>query len=71
MKFSDTEKRWLLEDPDITRQHIYNWEHGGGISMRFLPSVAKVRGITTDELIAQLLQEAKEADLPLGDGQLG
>lgn len=57
MKFSDTEKGWLLESPEITRQHIFNWEQGGGISMKFLPCVAKVKRVSIDELIKLLLAE--------------
>jgi hypothetical protein len=57
MKFTDTEKRWLLENEEIQRQHIFNWEQGGGISMKYLPAVAKVKGISVEALIAQLIQE--------------
>ena len=64
MKFTDTEKGWLLESPDITRQHIFNWEQGGGISMKFLPQVAKVKRISIDVLIAQLIEEEKNGKAP-------
>ena len=61
MKFTDTEKGWLMEstDPEITRQHIFNWEQGGGISMKFLPQVAKVKRVPIEELIKMLLAEEK------------
>lgn len=57
MKFTDTEKRWLLDTEEVTRQHIFNWEGGGGISMKYLPLVAKVKGISVETLIAQLIEE--------------
>ena len=57
MKFTDTEKRWLLDTEEITRQHIFNWEGGGGISMKYLPLVAKVKGISVEALISQLIEE--------------
>jgi hypothetical protein len=57
MKFTDTEKRWLLDTEEVTRQHIFNWEGGGGISMKYLPLVAKVKGISVEALIAQLIEE--------------
>jgi len=59
MKFTDTEKRWLLENEEVQRQHVFNWENGGGISMKYLPLVAKVKGITVDALIAILMDEEK------------
>ena len=59
MKFTDTEKRWLLENEEIQRQHIFNWEGGGGISMKYLPLVAKVKGMSVEALIQQLLEEEK------------
>ena len=59
MKFTDTEKAWLLDSGEVERQHIYNWEQGGGISMKYLPLVAKVKRITVDELVALLLSDEK------------
>ena len=59
MKFTDTEKRWLLDTEEVTRQHIFNWEGGGGISMKYLPLVAKVKGISVEALIERLLDEEK------------
>ena len=64
MKFTDTEKGWLLESPDITRQHIFNWEQGGGISMKFLPQVAKVKRVPIEEVIKMLLAEEKTGKAP-------
>ena len=60
MKFTDDQKRWLLDTPGIERQHIYNWEQGGGMSIKYLPIVAKVKGTTIEELIGQLLDEEKK-----------
>ena len=60
MKFTDTEKAWMLDSGEVERQHIYNWEQGGGISMKFLPLVAKVKRITVDELVVLLLEEEKK-----------
>jgi hypothetical protein len=60
MKFTDDQKRWLLDTPGIERQHIYNWEQGGGVSFKYLTIVAKVKGITIEELIGQLLEEEKK-----------
>jgi hypothetical protein len=58
MDFNETEKRWLADMcEDITRQHIFNWEKGGGISLKYLPMVAKVKGITVDELVRQLNED--------------
>jgi len=59
MKFTDTEKGWLLDTEGIERQHIYNWEQGGGISIKYLPVVAKVKRITVDELVRILNEEDK------------
>jgi transcriptional regulator with XRE-family HTH domain len=61
MKFTDTEKGWLLDTEGIERQHIYNWEQGGGISIKYLPAVAKVKRITIDELVRQLNEEEKNS----------
>jgi hypothetical protein len=57
MKFTDTEKAWLLDTDGIERQHIFNWEQGGGISLKYLHAVAKVKRITVDELVRMLTEE--------------
>ena len=56
MEFTATEKRWPREK-GIPRQHIYNWQKGGGINMRFLPLVAKVKGISVDALLRKIEEE--------------
>ena len=56
MRFTNAEKKRMME-LGISKQAIYNWERGQGISMRLLPTVAKAMQITTDELIAQLIKE--------------
>ena len=66
MKFTDTEKRWLLENEEVQRQHVFNWENGGGISMKYLPLVAKVKGITVDALITILMDEEKTSKASAG-----
>ena len=64
IKFTDDQKRWLLDTEGIERQHIYSWEQGGGISMKYLPLVAKVRGISVEALIVQLLAEDTHGKIP-------
>jgi hypothetical protein len=59
MKFTKTERRWLKEY-GIQRQHIYNWQRGGGISMKYLPLIAKVKGISADALLRELSKEEKD-----------
>jgi hypothetical protein len=64
MKFTDTEKGWLLETEGITQQHIYSWEQGGGVSMKYLPAIAKVKRISVEALIAQLIEEDTNGKAP-------
>lgn len=60
MKFTKTERRWLLEK--VSRQHIRNWEAGKGVNIKYLPLIAKVRGITVDDLVAEILRNGNHIE---------
>jgi DNA-binding XRE family transcriptional regulator len=55
LKFTDAERRWLLE-LGATRQHIFNWESGQMPGPKWAGKVAKVKGLTIEQLYMEHAQ---------------
>ena len=62
MEFTKMESRALMRrNPSITRAHICNWRHGRtSISLKYLPDVAAVKGISVGVLVTMLLEEQQQ-----------
>lgn len=67
LKFTDDQRRWLIDEYDLTRQHIFAWETGTFPGPKWMPVILRVTGKTYEEVRALY----PEIDSPKNVGVVG